>query len=64
MDRCRDLLGVRLQREVAGVEEADNCTRNVALESLRAGGRKNGSFLPHTARNGGLWVRKYYWKVG
>src|SRR3984893_10605388 len=27
-------------------------------------GRKNGSFLPHTARNGGLWVRKEAWKVG
>src|SRR5262249_46115742 len=23
-------------------------------------GRKNGSFLPHTARKGGLWVRKYF----
>src|ERR1700693_981197 len=27
-------------------------------------GRKNGSFLPHTARNGGLYVRKYFWKLG
>jgi hypothetical protein len=27
-------------------------------------GRKNGSFLPHAARKGGLWVRKYSWKVG
>lgn len=28
------------------------------------GGRKNGSFLPHTARNGGAWLRKYCWKAG
>ena len=28
------------------------------LNASAPGGRKNGSFLPHTARNGGLWVRK------
>ena len=27
-------------------------------------GRKNGSFLPHAARKAGLYVRKYFWKVG
>src|SRR5262245_20170913 len=34
------------------------------LKASAPGGRKNGSFLPHTARNGGLWSRKYFWKVG
>src|SRR5262245_49183930 len=28
------------------------------LNASAPGGRKNGSFLPQTARNGGLWVRK------
>src|SRR5579862_2689727 len=28
------------------------------LKASAPGGRKNGSFLPHTARNGGLWARK------
>ena len=28
------------------------------LNASAPGGRKNGSFLPHTARKGGLWVRK------
>jgi hypothetical protein len=36
-DCRRDLAGVRLQREVDGVEEADDRTGNVALERLRAG---------------------------
>jgi hypothetical protein len=56
-DGCRDLRGMRFQREVPGVEKPDNCSWDVALESAPRG-RKNGSFLPHTARNGGLWVRK------
>src|ERR1700730_16436055 len=34
------------------------------LNASAPGGRKNGSFLPHTARSGGLCVRKYFWKVG
>src|SRR5262249_42628267 len=34
-DRGGDLRGVGLQREVAGVEESDQCVRNVALERLR-----------------------------
>jgi hypothetical protein len=28
------------------------------LNASAPGGRKKGSFLPHAARNGGLWVRK------
>jgi len=28
------------------------------------GGRKNGSLLPHTAKSGGLCVRKYCWNDG
>src|ERR1700732_5479004 len=35
-DGCRDLRGMRFQREVPGVEEADNCSWDVALECLRA----------------------------
>src|ERR1700749_655130 len=35
-DRCRDLLGVRFECEMAGVEEANDRIRNVAFESLRA----------------------------
>ena len=34
------------------------------LNASAPAGRKNGSFLPHTASRGGLWVRKYVWKVG
>jgi hypothetical protein len=34
-DGCRDLRGMRFQREVPGVEEADKCSRDVALECLR-----------------------------
>src|SRR5262249_1913691 len=35
-DRRRDLLGMCFQREVAGVEEAHDGTRNIALERFRA----------------------------
>src|SRR2546428_12682192 len=35
-DGRRDLRGVGLQREMAGVEEADDGVRDVALERLRA----------------------------
>jgi hypothetical protein len=34
------------------------------LNASAPGGRKNGSFLPQTARRGGLDVRKYFWKAG
>ena len=34
------------------------------LNASAPAGRKNGSFLPHAASKGGLWVRKYSWKVG
>ena len=55
---------MRFQGEVAGVEEADNRTRIVALERLGAWRHKNGSFLPHTAKSGGLCARKYSWNDG
>ena len=55
----RDRLGVRLEREVPGVEEADVGIGDVALETpLRRPGRKKGSFLPQTARNRGRCLRK------
>src|ERR1700749_636860 len=34
------------------------------LNAAAPGGRKNGSFLPHTARSGGLCARKYSWNDG
>jgi hypothetical protein len=52
-DTFGDLTGMRFQREMARVEEADDSPRNIALERLGTGGRKKGSFLPQAARNGG-----------
>src|SRR6202042_2168112 len=47
-DRRRDLCGMRLQREMSGVEEADGRIRDVALESLGAGRQEEGVvFAPH-----------------
>jgi len=63
-DRRRDLWGMRLQREMTGVEEAYGAPEMSRLNAPAPGGRKKGTFLPHTARNRGLWVRKYFWKVG
>src|SRR5262245_19436608 len=34
------------------------------LNASAPGRRKNGSFLPHTAKSDGLWVRKYFWNDG
>ena len=34
------------------------------LNASAPDGRKNGSFLPHAAKNGGLCLRKYYWNDG
>src|SRR6516225_11421794 len=34
------------------------------LNASAPDGRKNGSFLPHTARKGGLCLRKYSWNDG
>src|SRR5215467_14874966 len=34
------------------------------LKASAPGGKKNGSFLPHTAKSGGLCVRKYSWNEG
>src|SRR5258708_2609169 len=43
---CRgDLLGVRLQREMAGIEETDDRAGNVALERLGAGRQEEGVVL-------------------
>src|SRR5262249_12537670 len=36
-DRGRDVFGMRLEREMAGVEEADDRAANVALEGLGTG---------------------------
>src|SRR2546425_9210000 len=47
-DRGRDLCGMRFQREVTRVEEADDCTRNNALERLGARRQEEGVVLaPH-----------------
>jgi len=45
--------------EVASIQEADHSLGNIAPERLGTRGRKNGSFLPHTAKSGGLCARKY-----
>ena len=58
-DRPRDLLSVGLEREVARVEKPNVRIRNSRLNASAPAGRKNGSLLPHTARNFGLFVRKY-----
>src|SRR5262249_26311405 len=34
------------------------------LNASAPDGRKNGSFLPHTARSGGCHLRKYSWNFG
>src|SRR5262249_49514848 len=34
------------------------------LKASAPAGRKNGSFLPHTAKSGGLCARKYSWNDG
>jgi hypothetical protein len=34
------------------------------LNASAPDGRKNGSFLPHAAKNGGLCLRKYSWNDG
>jgi hypothetical protein len=34
------------------------------LKASAPAGKKNGSFLPHTASSGGLLVRKYSWNAG
>src|ERR1700681_2230563 len=55
-DGCGDLRGVRLQREMAGVKEADDRIGNVAPERLGAGRQKERIVLaPH--REEGRLVR-------
>ncbi len=49
IDGGRDLFRVGFQSEVAGVDEADAGVGQAALEGFGTPGRKNGSFLPHTA---------------
>jgi hypothetical protein len=63
-DRGGDLLDVGLQGKVTGVDETNVGVGDVALERLDPAGKKNGSFLPHTASRGGLLVRKYSWNAG
>ncbi len=63
-DGRRDLISVRLQREVARVEKANRRTGMSRLNASAPAGRKNGSFLPHTARNGGLMVPEIGLKGG
>jgi hypothetical protein len=47
-DRRGDLCGMRLQREMAGVEEANDRTGNVAFESLGTGRQEERIVLaPH-----------------
>src|SRR5207245_10844224 len=46
---CGDLFGMRLEREMAGVEEANDRTGNVAPESFGAGRQKERIVLaPHS----------------
>jgi hypothetical protein len=58
-DLC-DFASMRIQCEVAGVEEAHVSAWNVTLNASTPAGTKNGSFLPYTAKNGGWCVRKYF----
>jgi hypothetical protein len=41
----RDLIGMRLEREVAGVEEVDPCTGNVASERFGTARQEEGIVL-------------------
>jgi hypothetical protein len=59
-----DLLDVGLKGELTGVGETNDGVGDVTFEGFGPAGRKNGSFLPHTASSGGLLVRKYSWNVG
>ena len=45
------------QGEVTGVYEPDVGVGDIALEGFSPAGRKNGSFLPHSASRRGLLVR-------
>lgn len=49
IDGGRDLFRVGFQSEVAGVHEADAGVGRSRLKASAPPGRKNGSFLPHTA---------------
>src|SRR5215475_1414805 len=47
-DRCGDFRNMRFQREVSGVEEADDRFRNIAFEGLGARRQEEGIILsPH-----------------
>jgi hypothetical protein len=50
---------------MSGIEEAHSRVRDVALEHL--GPRRQEEWVvsaPNAASKGGVWVRKYSWKVG
>jgi hypothetical protein len=57
-DRRRNFHGVRLQREVSGIQEPNDSAGNVAFERLGASRQEKGVVLAHAARKGGLLVRK------
>ena len=45
-------------RKVAGIQEAHIGVRHVAFERLSTSWQEEGIVLPHTARNGGMCLRK------
>ncbi|CAM5541613.1 hypothetical protein STANM309S_00919 [Streptomyces tanashiensis] len=63
-DESGDLLAVRLQGEVPGVQEVDLGVRQVTGEGLRTGRPEDLVAAPQAASSGGRWVRKYSWKAG
>jgi hypothetical protein len=52
-DRRGDRPGMRLQREVPGLEETDVCFRDVALECLRARRQEEGVVLAPDSQQAG-----------
>ena len=63
MVEIANAISARVQRPIPyfHLPVSKNRTTAPGMSRLKASapaGRKNGSFLPHTASNGGLWVRK------
>src|SRR5262245_31630305 len=47
-DACGDFAGVRFEREVPGIKELNDCTRNIAFERFGTGGHEEWIVLtPH-----------------
>jgi len=59
-----NLAMMSFEGEVAGIIEADLGMWLSRLKASAPRGRKNASFLPHTASNGVRLVRKYSWNFG